>query len=207
VPAEARALFRRAVFCAGVGDAGDHPFSVDANHIEEICSAVIDFSIDQKVEWRPYDGEIVVDPDEWIVNAFFNLRLTGFTYELREGIEGHLCGLAVAHEHHCATGKRRRFNGHGIPLRHAIKHGMDGGKHGLLVRGLRKSVGCEVSCQKDAEKESEPLCVLIHGGHFNLSQEPESAFIERNCAGGGIFPCASTLVTDIFVSKQQGKGN
>lgn len=38
---------------------------------------MIDFPIDEKIERRPHHGEIIIDPDQWIVNAFFNLGRPG----------------------------------------------------------------------------------------------------------------------------------
>ncbi len=53
---ETQHLFRCAGLRARIGNAGDHPSSVDTNQIEQVCAAVIDLSIDQKVEWRPHHG-------------------------------------------------------------------------------------------------------------------------------------------------------
>ena len=102
--------FRGACLRPGIGNARNHPSSVDTNHVEQVCSAVIDLPIDQKIERRPHHGEIVIDPNQWIVNAFFNLCRPGFAYALREGLKGHLRGLAVAHKHHGATRERRCLN-------------------------------------------------------------------------------------------------
>src|SRR5580704_16093069 len=108
------------LFCAGlragIGNAGDYPFSLDAYEVEQVCSTVIDLPIHQKVEGRPHNGEIVIDPNKWIVNAFFNLCRTGSTYALREGFKRHLRGLAVAHQHHRATWQRGRLDRRGISL-------------------------------------------------------------------------------------------
>ena len=111
---EAQPSFRGAGLRAGIGNARDHPSSVDANQIEQVCSAVIDLLIDPKVERRPHHGQIVIDPDQWIMNAFFDLCRTGFTYALREGFKGHLRGPAVAHQHHRSTGQSGRLDRRGI---------------------------------------------------------------------------------------------
>jgi hypothetical protein len=65
---------------------------------------VIHFSIDQKVKRRPHYGKIVVDPDQRIVNAFFHVRCAGLAYALCKGVECHLGGLAIAHQHHHSAG-------------------------------------------------------------------------------------------------------
>jgi len=106
--------FRGAVLLPGIGNARDYPSSVHTDQVEQICSAVIDFPIDEKIERRPHHGEIVIDPDQWIVNAFFNLGRTGFTDAVREGFQGHLRGLAVAHQHHRASRQRGRLDRRGI---------------------------------------------------------------------------------------------
>jgi len=108
--------FRGASFGTGIGNARDHPPSVDMNQVEQVCSAVIDLPIDQKVERSPHHGEIVIDPDQWIVNAFLNLCLPGFPYALRKGFKGHLRGLAIAHQNHRAARQRGCLDRHSISL-------------------------------------------------------------------------------------------
>jgi hypothetical protein len=58
-----RRSFRGAGLRTGIGNARDYPSSVHTDQIEQICSAVIDLPIDQKVERCPHHGEIAIDPD------------------------------------------------------------------------------------------------------------------------------------------------
>ncbi len=56
-------LLAVAVFAAGVCDAGDDPFAVDTNEIEQVGAAVVDFAVRQEFERSPHHRQIVVDPD------------------------------------------------------------------------------------------------------------------------------------------------
>ncbi len=131
----ASALLCRAVFAAGVGYGGDGPFAVDLGHIEKVGAAVVDFAIDVKVEGRPNDGEVVVDLDDRVVDAFFDCGFARLAYAVGEGFKGHDGGLAVAHEDHGAAGHSRRLDGGGVAVGHAVEHGVDGGEDGVFFRG------------------------------------------------------------------------
>ena len=61
-------LFPWAVAAAGVGDACDAPLAILADEVEEVGAAVGDLAIDQEVEGRPDEGEIVVDLDQRVVD-------------------------------------------------------------------------------------------------------------------------------------------
>ena len=126
-------LFSCAVVAAGVGYAGDEPLAILADEIEEVGATVLDFVIDQEVEGRPDDGEIVVDADERVVDSLFDLLCARFTDTRGEILEGHLSGFAVAHQDHDAVGKRGLPDGGGIARRHAGEHGLDGRENGLIV--------------------------------------------------------------------------
>jgi len=104
------------VLPARIGNAGDHPFFFHTHQIEQVGSAVIYLPIDQKIERRPHHRQIVIDPDQWIVNAFFNQCIPWFLYAIREGFKGHLRRLAIAHQHHRATRQRERPDRRGISL-------------------------------------------------------------------------------------------
>ena len=105
---------------------------------------MIDFAVDEEVEGSPDDGEIVVDADERVVDALFDLgwwlRGAGTAYAVGEGFGGHLAGVAVAHEDHGCPGDEGGFDRCGIALGHAVKHGVDGSEDCFFFGGLgRKS--------------------------------------------------------------------
>jgi len=106
---------------------------------------VVNFSVDEEVEWSPDDGEIVVDADERVVDALFYLgwwlRCAGAAYAVGEGVGGHLAGGAVAHEDHGGAGNEGGFDGCGVAFGHAVEHGFDGSEDGLLFGGLRLKGG------------------------------------------------------------------
>ena len=136
-------LFSCAVVAAGVGYARDEPLAILADEIEEVGATVLDLAIDQEVEGRPDDGEVVVDADERVVDSLLDLLCAGFTDTRGEILEGHLSRFAVAHQDHDAVGKRGLPDGGGIALRHAIEHGVHRGEDCLFVRGIGWSGGVE----------------------------------------------------------------
>ena len=97
---------------------------------------MVDFAVDEEVEGGPDDGEIVVDADERIVNALFDLGGSGTADAIGEGVGGHLAGFAVAHEDHSGSGDEGFFDCCGIAFGHALEHRLDGSEHGLLFRCL-----------------------------------------------------------------------
>src|ERR1700759_4952812 len=107
------ALFSCAVVAAGGGGAGAETLGVLADEVEGVGAAWLDFAVDEKVEGRPDDGEIVVDFDERVVDALFDLLgvCAGLADAGGEVFEGHLRGLAVAHEDHVSAGGGRRLYG------------------------------------------------------------------------------------------------
>jgi hypothetical protein len=132
------ALFSRAVVAAGVGDAGDEPLAVLTDEVEEVGAAVLDFAVDEEVEGRPDNGEVVVDFDERVVDPLFDLLgvCAGLADAGGEVFEGHLRGLAVAHEDHDSAGECRLLDGCGVTRGHAGEHGLDGGEDCLIVRAV-----------------------------------------------------------------------
>ena len=129
-----RGLLCRAVFAAGVGYAGNEPFTVFADEVEEVGAAMVDFPVDEEVKGSPYDCEIVVDADEWVVDSFLNLRGARSAYSLSERVEGHLRGLAVAHQNHGSTGEQGLFDCRRIAFGHAVEHRFDRSQDRLLFR-------------------------------------------------------------------------
>ena len=113
-----------AVVAAGVGYARDQPFAVFADEVEEIGAAVVDFAVDEEVEWSPDYSEVVVDTDERVVDTLFDLFGSGAPDAFGEGVEGHLGGIAVAHEHHRAAGQEGLFDRGCVAFGHAVEHGL-----------------------------------------------------------------------------------
>ena len=63
-------------------------------------------AVDVVVERSPHDCEVVVDADERVVDLFFIVGCAGSSGALGEGVERHLGGYAVAHQHQRATGQQ-----------------------------------------------------------------------------------------------------
>ena len=132
-------LFRCAVFSSGIGYACDQPLSVFADEVEEVGAAVVDFAVDEEVEWSPDYGEVVVDADERVMDALFNFGgagMGGVADAVGEGIGCHLSGRAVAHQDHSRSGDEGIFDDCGVALGHAVEHGVDWNKDSLLSRSL-----------------------------------------------------------------------
>ena len=107
---------------------------------------MVDFAVDEEVEGSPDYGEIVVDADEWVVNALFDFGgagVGGMADAVGEGIGCHLAGRAVAHEDHGRSGNEGIFDDDGIPFGHPVEHGFDWDEDGLLCGGLRVEQGGE----------------------------------------------------------------
>ena len=138
-------------FAAGVGDRGDEPLAVLADEVEEIGAAVVDFAVAEKFEGRPDDGEVVVDANERIVDALFDLCGSGVGEVRGEVVEGHADGLAVAHQDQGAAGEQRRADGGGVAMGHAVEQGLHGRENGLFFR----SGGVGGERDEDAEQENE----------------------------------------------------
>src|ERR1700756_972415 len=122
-------LFGGTVFAACVGYGSDEPLAVGANEVEEIGAAVIDLAVDEEVEGCPDYGQVVVDADERVVNALFDLRGrlggAGAADSAGEVVAGHLAGFAVAHEDEDCSGEQGFFDGSGVAVGHAGEHGVD----------------------------------------------------------------------------------
>ena len=117
------------------------------DEVEEVGAAVVDFAVGEEVEGCPDDGEIVVDADERVVDAFFDLsgRLggAGFTDAVGEAVGGHLAGVAVAHEDHGGSGDEGGLDGGGVAVGHAGEEGVDGSEDGLFFGRLGGRLGVE----------------------------------------------------------------
>lgn len=147
------ALLRGAVFAAGVGYAGDAPFAILPDHVEEIGAAVVDFAVDVEVEGRPDDGEVVVDFDEGVVDTLFDFGGAGDGDLAGEIFEGHLHGFAVAHQDHDPAGEGGLPDSGGVARGHAGEHRLDGGEDGLFIRRVggvkcqgREGGECKYEC-------------------------------------------------------------
>ena len=121
---------------------------------------MVDLAIDEEVEGSPDYSQIVVDPEQRIVDAFFYLGLARLPDAVGEGFKGHLRGFTVAHEHHGAAGECGSFDGGGVSFGHSVEHGVNGGEDGLLVSGL----GGGGDGESGGEDCGDQKCVAGHGG-------------------------------------------
>lgn len=67
-------LVRSAIRPCGGRERDDLPFAALFVEAEEISTAMIEFAIDEKIEGSPDEGQIVVNANLWIVDAFFDVR-------------------------------------------------------------------------------------------------------------------------------------
>ena len=152
------ALSGRAVFAAGVGYAGDEPFAIDADEVEEIGAAVVDFAVDEKFKGRPDDGEVVVDADEGVVDALFDGLLCRACRRGRRKLRWSSGGLAVAHEDHGGAGDGGGLDGCCVAVGHAVEDAVDGGEDGVFFwrcgerAGMRQN-GCDQGCGESREED------------------------------------------------------
>ena len=74
---KSQALLTRTILPPGIGDAGNQPFAVCADKVEQVRAAVVDLAVHQEIEWGPDHGQIVIDAHQRIVNALLDLALPG----------------------------------------------------------------------------------------------------------------------------------
>src|ERR1700683_3201136 len=89
-----------AILASCICDAGDDPFTVGMDEVEQVCPAMVHFAVDQKLEGSPHYTQIVIDPHQRIVNALFDLSGSRLADPCREILKGHLRWLAAPHQHH-----------------------------------------------------------------------------------------------------------
>lgn len=78
-----------AIFSAGISDTRDKPSSLCANKVEQIRPTVVHFAIHQKLEWSPRHVQIVINPNQRIVNSLLDLSFAGFSNEVRKSLKRH----------------------------------------------------------------------------------------------------------------------
>lgn len=154
----------RTGFAAGIGNGGDTPLAVDADEAEQVSAAVIDLAVTEEVEGRPDHGEVVVDADEGMMDALLDARGAGLRDAGGKVIEGHLDGLAVAHQGERSTGQQRRAHRVGVTVSHAVEESLHRSENGLVFRGRGAEGRAAGSEQKEREDE------FRHGGHSNGSR-------------------------------------
>ena len=127
-------LLRCAVLVARIRDSGDQPLAADVHEVEEIGSAMVRLAIDQEHKGRPNHGEVVIDPNQRLVNAFLDATMAGFGDMIGERFDRHLLRLAFPHQYeHCAW-QGRGLDGIGVSMRHPGKQCIDGGEDGGVLR-------------------------------------------------------------------------
>src|SRR5271163_3409920 len=115
-------LIRGAVFPGCGGERDDLPPATLLGEIEEIPAAVIELAVYEEVKGRPDDGQIVVDADVRIVDAFIDVRGSGGRYAIGEILNGDLAEVALLHQNENSARQPRSLDGGRITMRHAVEH-------------------------------------------------------------------------------------
>ena len=111
----------------------DLPFAVFLVETKEIPAAVIELAVYVEIKGRPDDGQVVVDLDLRIVNAFFNVCGSGGCYAIGPKLDCELAQDAILHNDENSAGQPGSLDGDGIAMRHAVEHGLRRSKNSLVV--------------------------------------------------------------------------
>jgi hypothetical protein len=103
---------------------GDLPFAALLGEIEEIPAAVIELAVYIEVKRCPDDGQVVVDADVRIVDAFFDVCGSGSRYAIGDVLNGDLAEDALPHQHENSAGQPGSLDRGRITMGHAIEHGL-----------------------------------------------------------------------------------
>ena len=123
---------------AGSGSERDNlPFAVFLVETEEIPAAVIELAVYEEVKGRPDDGQVVVDLDVRIVNAFFDVCGSGGRYTIGPKLDRELAEDATLHHDENSAGQPGSLDGGRIAMRHAIEHGLCRSEDSLFVLSCR----------------------------------------------------------------------
>jgi hypothetical protein len=87
-------LVRGAVLPGCGSERGDLPSAALPGEIEEIPAAVIELAVYEEVKGRPDDGQVVVDADVRIVDAFFDVCGSRGRYAIGDALNGDLAEVA-----------------------------------------------------------------------------------------------------------------
>jgi hypothetical protein len=117
-------LVRGAVLPGCGSERGDLPSAALPGEIEEIPAAVIELAVYEEVKGRPDDGQVVVDADVRIVDAFFDVCGSRGRYAIGDALNGDLAEVAFLHQDENSAGQPRSLDGGRIAMRHAVEHGL-----------------------------------------------------------------------------------
>ena len=118
----------------GCGSERDYlPFAVFLVETDEIPAAVIELAVYEEVKGRPDDGQVVVDLDLRIVDAFFDVCGSGGRYAIGPKLDCELAQDAILHHDENSAGQPGGPDGGRITMRHAIEHGLYRIKYNLLI--------------------------------------------------------------------------
>lgn len=124
----------RGAICSGCGGERDYlPFAVFLVETEEIPAAVIELAVYVEIKGRPDDGQVVVDLDLRIVNAFFDVCGSGGRYAIGPKLDCELAQDTILHDDENSAGQPGSLDGGRIAMRHAVEHGLCRSKDSLFV--------------------------------------------------------------------------
>jgi hypothetical protein len=132
-PAVRCKLLRGAVRPGCGGERYDLPSAVLLVEINEVSAAVIELAIYEEVEWRPDNGQIVVDADVRIVDLLFDVCSSGGRYAIGEILNCDLAEVALLHQDENSAGQPRSLDDGRITMRHTVEHGLYWSKDSLVV--------------------------------------------------------------------------
>jgi hypothetical protein len=119
---------------SGCGSERDNlPFAVFLVETDEIPAAVIELAVYKEIKGRPDDGQVVVDLDLRIVDAFFDVCGSGGRYAIGPKLDCELAQDAILHHDENSAGQPGSLDGGRITMRHAIEHGLCRCKDSLFV--------------------------------------------------------------------------
>ena len=126
-------LVRGAVRAGSGGERDDLPFTVFLVEIKEVPAAMIELAVDEEIEGRPDDGQIVVDADLRIVDAFFDVGGPRGRYAIGPKLYCELAQNAILHHDENSARQPRSLDGRSITMRHSIEHRLYWDKHSCFV--------------------------------------------------------------------------
>ena len=98
---------------------------------------MIELAVYEEVKGRPDDGQVVVDLDVRIVNAFFDVCGSGGRYTIGPKLDRELAEDATLHHDENSAGQPGSLDGGRIAMRHAIEHGLCRSEDSLFVLSCR----------------------------------------------------------------------
>lgn len=94
---------------------------------------MIELTVYEEVKWRPNDGQVVVDTDLRILDAFFDVCGSGSRFPIGEILNGDLAEHALLNQDKNPAGEPRSLDSGRITMCHAVEHGLYRSKNGRFV--------------------------------------------------------------------------